>query len=176
MKLPSVNCNSLLDHERSTFDFTSRLQFEAGLNLYRSRSDSFLRHVKWQRSKSSSKSNIVDQCDVLGIDFSLHQFQSKSSKLKSNKHGKKVNKQRKDNRIFVKKPPPKALEKPNDKEIPFITTYRLFSADTAKRLYVKDGTYRAGPYKPLGPHAFRGDDFRPVSLECLSSNRSMIDK
>lgn len=155
--------NSLPSCELSSFNFASQLQFEAGASLLRSRSDTLIRYGKTSHA-DRLLSDETSQASVPSIDFSLRRYQPKSSRLKPRRNGRaEIDKQQTRNGQFVRKPLPKVLEQPKDMGIPFVTTFRIHSAGTAKRLGVRDGMYRAGSYKPLGPHAFRGNDFRPVS-------------
>ena len=159
MKQP-VNSGNSLRCESGSFNFTSRLEFDAKSNLLRSRSDTCL--GKHRTDSLPRKSTVVNPWTIPAIDFTLHHCKPTFSQLNTKKslhHGKK-----KRNKEFVKIPIPKVLEQSASKEIPFVTSFRSPSARTARIIGVKEGMHPTEPYKPVGPHAFRGDDFRPVSL------------
>ena len=157
MKQP-VNSTSQYCAEPGSFNFTSRLEFEAKSNLLRSRSDTCLgKH----RCPTDSVSEPPNPWSIPTIDFTLHDYGPKYSRFQTKKSKHHSKKQR--NKDFVRIPIPKVLEEPMSKETPFFTSFRSPSARTAKITGVKEGKHPAGPYKALGPHAFRGDDFRPDS-------------
>lgn len=151
---------SSLGCKHNSFDFLTQLQFEAGSNLLRSRSDTSLRSNRSSNhSFHQQQPSIVDQWEIPTIDFTLHP--QRPVKLWK-KEGRRFNGKISDVQ-FEKIPVPKVLEKPKEKATPFVTTFRIHSAGAARRLC--GNMYRAtGTYKAPGPHAFRGDDFRPVSL------------
>ena len=158
MKQP-VNSTSQYCAEPGSFNFTSRLEFEAKSNLLRSRSDTCL--GKYQ-CRTDSISKPPNPWIIPTIDFTLHDYGPKYSRFQTKK-GEHHSKKRR-NKDFVKIPIPKVLEEPMSKETPFFTSFRSPSARTAKIIGVKAGMHPAGPYQALGPHAFRGDNFRPVSV------------
>lgn len=146
--------------EPGSFDFTSRLEFEAKCNLLRSRSDTCL--GKQSQRYQTNISVKINPWTVPTIDFTFHNSKSKNIRFgakKSQQHHKKPR-----NKEFVRIPLPKALEKPVNNDTKFVTSFRSPSARTARIIGVKEGKYPAGPYKPRGPHAFRDDEFRPVSV------------
>jgi hypothetical protein len=155
-------------YEPGSFNFTSRLEFEAKSNLLRSRSDTCLGKCRSQTDSLPRIHTIINPWTLPTIDFTLHGYQPKYSRLEA-KTSLHSNKKRR-NKEFVKIPIPKVLEKPVSKETPFVTSFRSPSAKTARIMGVKEGVHPAGPYKPLGPHAFRGDDFRPVSVWSTSQD------
>ena len=158
MKQP-VNGMSQYSAGPGSFNFTSRLEFEAKSNLLRSRSDTCLGKHRCQADNLPKQAN---PWTIPTIDFTLHDYEPKYSWLETKK-SEHHNKKRR-SKEFVKIPIPKLLEKPVSKETPFVTSFRSPSARTARIFGVKEGMHPAGPYKALGPHAFRGDDFRPVSV------------
>ena len=157
MKLPAVGRTNNAQPDPDAFDFDSKLRFEAESNLLRSRSDTLIRYGK----KHSSYEKNLDAWSVSPVDFSLHRYQTKLHNHNVNGNRRKAI-TREDKQI-VKKGLPKVLERPKTKVTPFLTTFRLQSAGAAKRSFVKNGMYRPEHYRTPGPHAFRGDDFRPVS-------------
>ena len=161
MKLPAMGRSSQRDSKHSSFDFATQLQFEAGSNLHRSRSDtSIIRSNKSSNYSFHQQSSIVDQWEVPTIDFTLHPQRPVKLWKKEDRqfNGKTSGVQ------FEKIPVPKVLEKPKEKATSFATTFRMHSAGAARRLVCGSMYRAAGTYKSPGPHAFRGDDFRPVSL------------
>jgi hypothetical protein len=155
--------NSTSQHcEPGSFNFASRLEFEAKSNLLRSRSDTCLGKHRRQTDSLPRNPTIINPWTIPTIDFTLHGYDPKYSRSETKKslhHNKKRR-----NKEFVHIPIPKVLEKPVSKETPFVTLLRSPSARTARIMGVKEGMHPSGPYKPLGPHAFRGDDYRPVSV------------
>ena len=160
MKQPVTSMS--LHYEADSFNFTSRLEFEAKSNLLRSRSDTCLGKYRSQIDNLPRNLTDIDPWTLPAIDFSFHGYKSKSSRIESKKSLQHNKKRR--NKEFVKIPIPKVLEQPRSKETHFVTSFRSPSARTARIMGVKEGMHPSGPYRPLGPHAFRGDDFRPVSI------------
>ena len=160
MKQPVRNMS--LHYEPGSFNFTSRLEFEAKSNLLRSRSDTCLGKYRGEIDNLPGNQTDINPWTLPTIDFSFHGYKPKGSRLEPKKSPQNNKKQ--GNREFVKIPIPKVLEKPLSKEPLFVTSFRSPSARTARIMGVKEGMHPAGPYQPLGPHAFRGDDFRPVSI------------
>lgn len=163
--------SSQRDSKHSSFDFATQLQFEAGSNLHRSRSDtSIIRSNKSSNYSFHQQSSIVDQWEVPTIDFTLHPQRPVKLWKKEDRqfNGKTSGVQ------FEKIPVPKVLEKPKEKATSFATTFRMHSAGAARRLVCGSMYRAAGTYKSPGPHAFRGDDFRPNPVEKLQGKPPFI--
>ncbi|XP_028397666.1 uncharacterized protein LOC114521406 isoform X2 [Dendronephthya gigantea] len=114
-----------------------------------------------QRYQTNSLKNSVkiNPWTVPSINFTFYDSKPKNIEFEAKKNRQYHEKPR--NEEFARIPLPKRLEKPVSKDTKFVTSFRSPSARTSRIIGVKEGTYPAGPYKPWGPHAFRGDDFRP---------------
>lgn len=156
------------------FSFRSQGEFHATQDLLRSRSNCFLESKRARdRMYSEDERKKRTPWDINPPDFTLQIYQPKPPKRNSrramipgynedqwNKNAKEKRKQRVE---FERIPLPKILQPPVSDKLPFSTQFRIPDSHRAKIMYVSNGIHKREPYATPGPHAFRGDDFRPVS-------------
>lgn len=162
--------NSRYDGLRFSFRFR---EFNATQDLLLSRSDCFL-ESKRARDKVHREDELKKKTpwDIRPPDFTLQIYQPKPPKRNSRKAmipgyndeewNKKAKERRKQHIEFERIPLPKILEPPVSDKAPFSTQFSLPDSHTAKIMYVRNGIHKREPYVTPGPHAFRGDDFRPL--------------
>ena len=156
------------------FSFRSQVEFNATQNLFRSRSESFL-ESKRSRDKIIREEEMKKRTpwDIKPPVFTLQLYQPKPPKRNS-RHAmlpgynedewNKIAKEKRRQRVeFDHIPLPKILQPPVSDKAPFSTQFRIPDSHKAKILFVRNGVHKKEPYTTPGPHAFRGDDFRPVS-------------
>ena len=157
------------------FNFRNQANYNAFCDLVRSRSECFLqtkrtqnRHVEEERIRKSTV------WDVKPPDFRLQLYQPVTLKRNARESiipsynedewKKRVAEEKRERIRFEKVPLPKILQPERTKLKPdFVTRLKGFDCYRAKLEFVREGKFPDGPYKTPGPHAFRGDDFRPVS-------------
>lgn len=156
------------------FSFRSQVEFNATQDLLLSRSDCFL-ESKRTRDKVQNEEELKKKTpwDIRPPDFTLQIYQPKPPKRNSRKamipgyNEEKWNenaKERRKQRVeFERIALPKILQPPVSDKTPFSTQFRIPDSHSAKILFVRNGIHKREPYTTPGPHAFRGDDFRPVS-------------
>ena len=156
------------------FSFRSQGEFNATQDLLLSRSECFL-ESKRAREQVRNEEELKKRTpwDISPPDFTLQIYQQKPPKRNSRKAmipgyneeewNKKAKERRKQRIEFERIPLPKILQPPVSDKAPFSTQFRIPDSHTAKTMYVRNGIHKREPYVTPGPHAFRGDDFRPVS-------------
>ena len=172
-RIPSAS-SSMTDFELP-FNFRSQVDYNALNDLVRSRSDCFLetrrsqdRHDKEENFKKSTV------WDIQPPDFTLQLYQPEQRKRNAresmipeydeDKWNSRVGEEKREKIRFERAPLPKILQPPRTRLKPdFVTSFGIPDSYAAKLEFVKSGKFLPGLYKPPGPHAFRGDDFRPVS-------------
>lgn len=167
------------------FNFRNQREFNATQDLLRSRSDCFL-ESKRARDKMNLEEDMKKRTpwDIRPPDFALQIYQPKPPKRNSrhamlpgynedewNKNAKETRRQRVE---FERIPLPKILQPAALDKAPFSTQFRIPDSHAAKIMFVRDGIHKRGPYTTPGPHAFRGDDFRPVSTNNIKYQRGLI--
>jgi len=160
------------------FNFRSQGEFNAAQDLLLSRSDCFLKS-KRVRDKVRSEEELRKKTpwDISPPDFTLQIYQPKPPKRNSRKAmipgyneeewNKKAKERRKQHIEFKRIQLPKILQPSVSDKAPFSTQFRIPDSHTAKLMYVRNGIHNREPYVTPGPHAFRGDDFRPVSASIV---------
>ncbi|XP_020615963.1 uncharacterized protein LOC110053977 [Orbicella faveolata] len=155
------------------FNFRSQGEFNAAQDLLLSRSDCFLKS-KRVRDKVRSEEELRKKTpwDISPPDFTLQIYQPKPPKRNSRKAmipgyneeewNKKAKERRKQHIEFKRIQLPKILQPSVSDKAPFSTQFRIPDSHTAKLMYVRNGIHNREPYVTPGPHAFRGDDFRPL--------------
>lgn len=157
------------------FSFRTQRDFNATQDLLRSRSDCFL-ESKRGRDKVLREDEMKRSTpwDIRPPDFTLQIYQPKPPKRNS-RHAmipgynedewNKVAKEKRRQRVqFERIPLPKILQPPVSEKPPFSTQFRIPDSHEAKIMFVRSGIHKRESYTTPGPHAFRGDDFRPVSV------------
>ena len=155
------------------FSFQSQVNFKAFKDVLHSRSECFL-ESKRARDKLRTEEQIAKRTSwgITPPDFTFQNYQPKPAKRNSreamipgydeddwNRNAKQERRQRIQ---FEPVPLPKILQSPPLERTPFTTQFCIPDSFAARLKYVKDGMHKRGPYSAPGPHAFRGDDFRPV--------------
>lgn len=160
------------------FNFRSQGEFNAAQDLLLSRSDCFLKS-KRVRDKVRSEEELRKKTpwNISPPDFTLQIYQPKPPKRNSRKAmipgyneeewNKKAKERRKQHIEFKRIQLPKILQPSVSDKAPFSTQFRIPDSHTAKLMYVRNGIHNREPYVTPGPHAFRGDDFRPVSASIV---------
>lgn len=154
--------------------YRSKVEFNVTKALIRSRSDCFL-ESKRARERMLKEKEFENRTpwDIKPPDFTLQIYRPKPPKRNTresmipgynedewNERAKERNKQRIE---FKPISLPKILQPPVSHKVPFSTQFRIPDSHAAKIKYVREGVHKCGPYVTPGPHAFRGDNFRPVS-------------
>ena len=173
-KSASASELSLRQSDELPFSFRSQRDFNAAQDLLRSRSECFL-ESKRARDKLIREEEMKNRTpwDMRPPDFTLQLYQPKPPKRNSryamipgyneDEWNKKAREKRRQRVQFEPIPLPKILQQPVSDKPPFSTQFRIPDSHQAKIMYVRNGIHRREPYTAPGPHAFRGDDFRPVS-------------
>lgn len=179
IRISRERSNASSSHTKSDslpFDFRSQVEFIAAQDLLRSRSECYL------ESKRARDKRIIEQelksrtaWDIDPPDFTLQlckpkppKRNSRSAMLPGYNEDKwiKIVREKQRHRVqFEHIPLPKILQGPASDHRPFTTQFRVPDSHAAKILFVKNGVHKREPYTTPGPHAFRGDDFRPVSYK-----------
>ena len=167
-----------IGHDGLRFSFRSQVEFNATQKLLLSRSDCFL-DSKRARDKVRTEEELKKKTpwDIGPPDFTLQIYQPKPPKRNSRKAmipgyneeewNKRAKEKRKQRIGFEPIALPKILQPPVFEKAPFTTQFRIPDSHAAKMMYVRNGMHRREPYVTPGPHAFRGNDFRPVST-CIT--------
>ncbi|PFX24890.1 uncharacterized protein LOC111331089 isoform X1 [Stylophora pistillata] len=153
--------------------YRSKVDFNVTQTLIRSRSDCFL-ESKRARERMLKEKELKNRTpwDIKPPDFTLQIYRPKPPKRNTresmipgynedewNERAKERTKQRIEFKPSVL---PKILQPPVSHKVPFSTHFRIPDSHTAKIKYVREGVHERDPYVTPGPHAFRGDDFRPL--------------
>lgn len=157
------------------FSYRSKVEFNATQDLLLSRSDCFLESKRARdRARSEEELKKKTPWDIRPPDFTLQIYQPKPPKRNSRKAmipgynedewNKKAKEIRKERVKFERIALPKILQPSASEKAPFSTQFRIPDSHTAKIMFVRNGIHKREPYSTPGPHAFRGDDFRPVSF------------
>ena len=160
--------------EAFRFDYRSKVEFNATQDLLRSRSDCFLESKRARdRIRSEEEWKNRTPWDIKPPDFTLQIYQPKPPKRNTREsmipgynddEWNEKAKERRQQRIeFERIPLPKILQPPVSEKAPFCTQFRIPDSHAAKITCVRKGIHKRDPYVTPGPHAFRGDNFRPVS-------------
>ena len=170
----SASASSLGRSDSLPFSFRTQVEFNASQDLLRSRSECFL-ESKRARDKMIHDEEMKKRTpwDIRPPDFTLQIYQPKPPKRNSrhamipgyneDEWNKKAKESRRQKLQFEQIPLPKILQPPVSDKPPFNTRFRILDPHGAKLMFVRNGIHKREPYTTPGPHAFRGDDFRPVS-------------
>lgn len=167
------NASSQTTSDSLPFDFRSQIEFIAAQDLLRSRSECYL-ESKRTRDRRVLEKELRSRTawDIAPPDFTLQLYKPKPPKRNSrsamlpgcneDEWIKNVREKQRQIVQFEDIPLPKILQGPASDHRPFITRFRVLDSHAAKILFVKNGVHKREPYTTPGPHAFRGDDFRPL--------------
>ena len=176
-KSASASELSFRQSDELPFSFRCQRDFNAAQNLLRSRSECFL---EWKRARDK----LIREEEMKNRtpwdrrpDFTLQLYRPKPPKRNSryamipgyneDEWNKQAREKRRQRVQFEPIPLPKVLQPPVSDKPPFTTQFRIPDSHQAKIMYVRNGIHRRELYTAPGPHAFRGDDFRPVSLKFM---------
>ena len=170
-----LSASSSMENVDLPFNFRNQVDFNAVCDLVRSRSECFL-YSKQKQDRGNEYENFRKRTvwDIKPPDFTLQLYQPKQLKRNSRESiisgynddewNKRIAEEKREKKIrFERVPLPKILQPEGIKLKPnFVTRFRIPDSNKVKLEFVKKGKFPEGPYKAPGPHAFRGDDFRPV--------------
>lgn len=156
------------------YNFRNQVDFNAICDLVRSRSECFL-HSKRKQDRFNEDENFKKRTvwDIKPPDFTLQLYQPKQPKRNARESmipcynhdewNRRIAEEKREKIRFYRVPLPKILQAERIKLKPdFVTRFRIPDSSKAKLEFVREGKFPDGFYKAPGPHAFRGDDFRPV--------------
>lgn len=170
----SGSASSLERSDSLPFSFRSQVEFNAAQDLLRSRSECFLQS-KRARDKMirEEEAKSRTQWDTRPPDFTLQLYQPKPPK-RNRRYAmipgydedvwiKNAKEKRRQKVQFERIPLPKILQPPVSDKPLFNRQFRIMDSHEAKIRFVRNGIHKRERYTTPGPHAFRGDGFRPVS-------------
>ncbi|XP_068670570.1 putative uncharacterized protein C7orf78 [Montipora foliosa] len=167
------NASILSRSESLPFSFRSQIEFSAKQDLLRSRSECSLdsKRARDKRIQEKESKNRT-AWDIRPPNFTFQIYQPKPPKRNSryamlqgyneDEWIKKLKEKRRQRVQFEHIPLPKILQPPESNNPPFISQFRVLDPHAAKIVFIKSGILKREPYATPGPHAFRGDDFRPL--------------